>query len=65
MKRKLPKSVRKHIREEKARIRRGALDLKEQKKMIDELYSKFISSPDSENKKDSTVSKKEKVLSKK
>jgi len=35
---KLPKSVRKHIRQEKARIRREILDFKEQEKKIKELY---------------------------
>lgn len=45
MKRKrLPKSLRKHIRQEKARIRREVLDLKEQEKQIAELYKKFLKS---------------------
>lgn len=38
---KIPKSTRKFIRKEKARIRREVLDLKEQKKSINELYQKF------------------------
>lgn len=38
---KLSKSIRKFIREEKARIRRKVLDLKEQEKLISELYQKF------------------------
>jgi len=38
---KLSKSIRKFIREEKARIRREVLDLKEQEKLINELYQKF------------------------
>jgi len=42
MKRKLPKSLRKHIRQEKARIRREVLDIKEQEKLIQELYQKFF-----------------------
>jgi len=42
MKKKLPKSIRKFIRLEKARIRREVLDLKEQDKLILELYQKFI-----------------------
>ena len=37
----LPKSVRKFIREEKARIRRQVLDLKEQEKLIKQIYEKF------------------------
>ncbi len=42
MKRRLPKSLRKHIRQEKARIRREVLDIKEQEKLIQELYQKFL-----------------------
>jgi len=41
-KRKLPKSLRKYIRKEKARIRREVLDIKEQKRLIQELYKKFL-----------------------
>jgi hypothetical protein len=37
---KLPKSLRKYIRQEKARIRREVLDLKEQEKLINELCQK-------------------------
>ena len=37
----LPKSVRKFIRKEKARIRRQFLDLKKQKEEIKKLYKKF------------------------
>ena len=37
-KKNLPKSVRKFIRREKARIRREVLDLKEQEKEIKQLY---------------------------
>lgn len=42
MKRKLSKGLRKFIRKEKARIRREVLDTKEQKRLIDELYKKFL-----------------------
>ena len=42
MKRRLPKSLRKHIRQEKARIRREVLDIREQEKLIQELYQKFF-----------------------
>lgn len=38
---KLPKSVRKHIRFEKARIRREVPDKEEQKKIFSELYKSF------------------------
>jgi len=37
----MPNSMRKHIRLEKARIRRQVLDLKEQNRLIDELYKKL------------------------
>ena len=42
MKKKLPKSIRKYIRKEKARIRREIFDLKEQEKLIQELYQKIL-----------------------
>ncbi len=45
MKKMLPKSFRKYIRKEKARIRREALDLKEQEKLINEIYQKFLRLP--------------------
>ena len=41
MKKRLPKSIRKYIRKEKARIHRDVLDVKEQKKLINELYQKI------------------------
>jgi len=41
MKKKLPKSARKHIRKEKARIRREISSLEKQKKLIKELRQKF------------------------
>ena len=44
-KKKLPKSLRKYIRLEKARIRREILDFKEQGVKIDELYKKFLKIP--------------------
>lgn len=49
MKRRLPKSLRKHIRQEKARIRREVLDIKEQEELITELYKKLIK--EDENKR--------------
>lgn len=39
---KLPKSIRKFIRKEKALIKQGTFDLKEHKKLISELYGKFL-----------------------
>jgi hypothetical protein len=39
---KMPKSLRKYIRQEKARIRREVLDIKEQEKLILELYQKLF-----------------------
>ena len=38
----LPKSLRKFVRLEKARIRREVLDLKEQERLISELYQKIF-----------------------
>jgi len=40
-KKRLPKSLRKFIRKEKARIRREVLDIKEQEEKIRELYQKL------------------------
>ena len=42
MKKKLSKSLRKHIRQEKARIRREVLDKKEQKELIEKLFQQFF-----------------------
>ena len=44
-KKRLPKSQRKHIRKEKARIRREVLDLKKQEELINQLYEKFLKKP--------------------
>ena len=41
----MPKSIRKYIRQEKARIRREVLDIKEQEKQIQELYKQFFKEP--------------------
>ena len=41
-KKRMPKSLRKYIRQEKARIRREVFDLKEQEKLINELYQKIM-----------------------
>jgi molybdopterin converting factor small subunit len=50
----LPKSVRKFIRKEKARIRKEVLDKKEQEKLIQELYQKFLKQY--ENKRNTEIS---------
>jgi len=42
MKKKLPKSLRKYIRKEKARIRREISDLKEREELIAGLYDKIF-----------------------
>ncbi len=55
-KKKLPKSIRKYIRLEKARIRREILDLKEQERLIQELYKKFFKNY--ENKRNLSTSNK-------
>lgn len=41
MKKRLPKGLRKFIRQEKARIRREVLDFQEQQKLINELYERL------------------------
>jgi len=46
----LPQSVRKHIREEKARIRREVLDVEKKKELISQLYSKFLNNKNNEDK---------------
>jgi len=46
-KKKMPKSIKKYIRREKARIRREVLDTKKQKELINKLY---------DNKRDSQFS---------
>jgi hypothetical protein len=51
---KLPKSIRKFIRKEKARIRREVFDLKEQEKLINQLYQRF--SKKYENKRNISTS---------
>ena len=38
----LPRSLRKYIRREKARIRREVLNLEKQKELINRLYKKFL-----------------------
>jgi len=42
MNKKLPRSLRKYIRQEKARIRREVLDFKKQEELINELYKRFF-----------------------
>ena len=42
MKQSPPKSLRKYIRREKARIRREVLDIKEQERLTQELNQKFF-----------------------
>ena len=37
---KLPRGLKKYLRQQKARLRREILDLKEQKRLIKELYNK-------------------------
>jgi len=55
-KKRLPKSLRKHVRKEKSRIRREVLNLKEQEKQINELHQKFLKLY--ENKRDISISNK-------
>ena len=58
----LPSSVRRFIRTEKARIRRGVLSLEEEQKMINDLYAKVLKkkkNPKSKKKEDPKLKKKE------
>lgn len=48
-KKRMPKSLRKFIRFEKARIRRQFFDSKEREKLISELYQRFNSGPKEKN----------------
>ncbi len=51
MNKKLSKSIKKYIRQEKARIRRETFDIEERKKLIDNLYNRILSPPKQEKKK--------------
>jgi hypothetical protein len=46
MNKKMPKSVRKFIRTEKARIRRQFFDYKKQQEMIDKMYLDILKKPE-------------------
>jgi len=46
MKNKMSKSIKKHIRTEKARIRREAFNVKEEKDKIDKLYQSLVKKND-------------------
>jgi len=48
-KKRMPKSLRKFIRKEKARIRGSVLDVKEQKKLISELRQRFTKKDKKQN----------------
>ena len=50
MKKKMPRSIRKFIRQEKARVRREVLDIKKQQELINQLYQRFLKKD--ENKRD-------------
>ena len=50
-KKRLSKALRKFIRREKARIRREVFDLKEQEKLINEIYQKFLKTPTTSDEK--------------
>ncbi|KPJ73252.1 hypothetical protein AMJ48_02200 [Parcubacteria bacterium DG_74_1] len=44
---KMPRSIRKFIRQEKARIRREVLDTKKQGELINQLYQRFLKKDES------------------
>ncbi len=60
----ISKSMRKFIREEKARIRREVLDLKEQKRLIGEIYQNLLKKPEIKAKKETKEKKKTEVKAK-
>ncbi len=62
---KLPKSIRKFIRKEKEKIRKSILDKKEQERLIQELYQKYLSVYNNRNEKifNETGKKREVVFS--
>ncbi|MCH7828797.1 hypothetical protein IH982_02995 [Patescibacteria group bacterium] len=45
------KSIRKHIRFQKAHIRREILDFKKQQELIQELYQRFVRKPEKKEEK--------------
>jgi len=47
----LPKSVKKFIRKEKARIRREIFDLKKQEELIKQIYQRFIKEEKNDHKR--------------
>ncbi len=59
-KQRFPKSVRKHIRVQKARIRREILDVKEQRELISKLYEGFGGEIKKVEEKPKEVAEKEK-----
>ncbi len=59
MRKRLPKSIRKFIRKEKARIRREILDLKIQEEKIKKLYEKFFENFNKVNNKNKNKNQKD------
>jgi len=55
-----PKSIRKHIRFQKARIRRGVLDSKKQQELIQELYQRFAVNPEKKEERPRKITPKKK-----
>lgn len=58
---KLPKSLRKFVRSEKARIRRGVLDLQQQTELIGGLYKKIFETH--EKKQQKPMNKQDNIIS--
>ncbi len=54
MEKRLPKSIRKYIRKEKACIRKQVFSIEEQEKLIDNLYKRFLKEPSKESKSKET-----------
>ena len=55
-----PKSVRKHIRLQKARIRREVFDFKKQQELIQELYQRFTVNPKKKEERQRKITSKKK-----
>lgn len=60
MKNKFPKSIRKYIRSEKARIRREVFDFKKQTELINELYLRLLEKKKPKTKEEPKEKPKEK-----
>jgi len=61
-KKRMPKSLRKFIRKEKARIRSQVLDIKEQEKLISEIYQEIKRDTNNTNEHTNDTNRNKKTL---